>query len=331
MSEICPSPQPSPRKRGEGARQPSEISKMENWAQQLVNAATIGGMYTLVAVGFTLFFGVLGLINFAHGEVFMLGAFAALVAARILLDAGLSSGWLLVLVMFIFASLFCGIIGVLTERLAYKPVRRSPMLVMLITSLGVSFLMRESVKEFFPDGANPLSFPSPYVSETVHIGAVVINYTQIALIGASLVLVGALYLLVERTWFGKSMRATAEDRDAARMMGVNIDRIISNAFLLGSALGGIAGVMNGLYYLSIRFDMGWVMAIKGFTAAVLGGLGNIYGAAAGGYALALLEVLIVALVPQGSQYKDVFVFLVLILVLVFRPTGIFGRAPQKLG
>jgi branched-chain amino acid transport system permease protein len=304
---------------------------MENWAQQLVNAATIGGMYTLVAVGFTLFFGVLGLINFAHGEVFMLGAFAALVAARILLDAGLSSGWLLVLVMFIFASLFCGIIGVLTERLAYKPVRRSPMLVMLITSLGVSFLMRESVKEFFPDGANPLSFPSPYVSETVHIGAVVINYTQIALIGASLVLVGALYLLVERTWFGKSMRATAEDRDAARMMGVNIDRIISNAFLLGSALGGIAGVMNGLYYLSIRFDMGWVMAIKGFTAAVLGGLGNIYGAAAGGYALALLEVLIVALVPQGSQYKDVFVFLVLILVLVFRPTGIFGRAPQKLG
>ncbi|MET0536427.1 MAG: branched-chain amino acid ABC transporter permease [Xanthobacteraceae bacterium] len=304
---------------------------MENWAQQLVNAATIGGMYTLVAVGFTLFFGVLGLINFAHGEVFMLGAFAALVAARILLDAGLSSGWLLVLVMFIFASLFCGIIGVLTERLAYKPVRRSPMLVMLITSLGVSFLMRESVKEFFPDGANPLSFPSPYVSETVHIGAVVINYTQIALIGASLVLVGALYLLVERTWFGKSMRATAEDRDAARMMGVNIDRIIRNAFLLGSALGGIAGVMNGLYYLSIRFDMGWVMAIKGFTAAVLGGLGNIYGAAAGGYALALLEVLIVALVPQGSQYKDVFVFLVLILVLVFRPTGIFGRAPQKLG
>jgi branched-chain amino acid transport system permease protein len=309
----------------------TKLPKMENWAQQLVNAATIGGMYTLVAVGFTLFFGVLGLINFAHGEVFMLGAFAALVAARLLLDAGLSSGWLLVLVMFIFASLFCGIIGVLTERLAYKPVRRSPMLVMLITSLGVSFLMRESVKEFFPDGANPHSFPSPYVSETVHIGAVVINYTQIALIAASLVLVGALYLLVERTWFGKSMRATAEDRDAARMMGVNIDRIIRNAFLLGSALGGIAGVMNGLYYLSIRFDMGWVMAIKGFTAAVLGGLGNIYGAAAGGYALALLEVLIVALVPQGSQYKDVFVFLVLILVLVFRPTGIFGRAPQKLG
>jgi branched-chain amino acid transport system permease protein len=210
-------------------------------------------------------------------------------------------------------------------------VRRSPMLVMLITSLGVSFLLRESVKEFFPEGANPLSFPSPYVSQTVHIGAVVINYTQIALIAASLAIVAGLYLVVEQSWFGKSMRATAEDRDAARMMGVNIDRIIRNSFFLGSALGGIAGVMNGLYYLSIRFDMGWVMAIKGFTAAVLGGLGNVYGAAVGGYVLGLLEVLIVALVPQGSQYKDVLVFLVLILVLVFRPTGIFGRAPQKVG
>ena len=127
------------------------------------------------------------------------------------------------------------------------------------------------------------------------------------------------------------MRATAEDIDAARMMGVDIDGVIRNAFFLGSALGGIAGVMNGLYYLSIRFDMGWVMAIKGFTAAVLGGLGNVYGAAVGGYVLALLEVLIVVFVPQGSQYKDVFVFLVLILVLVFRPTGIFGRKPPKLG
>jgi branched-chain amino acid transport system permease protein len=301
------------------------------WAQQLVNAATIGGMYTLVAVGFTLFFGVLGLINFAHGEVFMLGAFAALATARALTSMGVSSSWLLVITMFLVASIFCGVVGALTERLAYRPVRRSPMLVMLITSLGVSFLLRESVKEFFPEGANPLAFPSPFEMNAVRIGTVVVNYTQIALIGASLALVAGLYLMVERTWFGRSMRATAEDMDAARMMGVNIDHVIRNAFFLGSALGGIAGVMNGLYYLSIRFDMGWVMSIKGFTAAVLGGLGNVYGAAAGGYALALLEVLIVALVPQGSEYKDVLVFLVLILTLVFRPTGIFGRAPQKVG
>jgi branched-chain amino acid transport system permease protein len=301
------------------------------WAQQLVNAATIGGMYTLVAVGFTLFFGVLGLINFAHGEVFMLGAFSALVAAHLLRVLGISSDWLLVATMFVVAIVFCGVVGALTERFAYRPVRRSPMLIMLITSLGVSFLLRESIKEFFPNGANPLAFPSPYMSDEIHIGNVVVNYTQIALIAVSLILVAGLYVLVERTWFGRSMRATAEDIDAARMMGVDINDVIRNAFFLGSALGGIAGVMNGLYYLSIRFDMGWVMAIKGFTAAVLGGLGNVYGAAAGGYALALLEVLIVALVPQGSEYKDVFVFLVLILTLVFRPTGIFGRAPQKVG
>lgn len=304
---------------------------MADWVQQLVNAATIGGMYTLVAVGFTLFFGVLGLINFAHGEVFMVGAFAALFTARLLHAVGVPAGSVMVIAMFVVASVFCGALGVLTERFAFRPVRAAPMLVMLITSLGVSFLMREGVKEFVPDGANPMSFPSPYIENVVRFAGVVVNYTQIALIAVSLALVVALYFLVERTWFGRSMRATAEDRDAARMMGVDIDSVIRNAFFVGSAFGGIAGVMNGLNYLSIRFDMGWVMAIKGFTAAVIGGLGNIYGAAVGGYVLALLEVLIVALVPLGSQYKDVFVFLTLIVVLVFRPSGIFRRAPPKVG
>ena len=304
---------------------------MESWAQQLVNAATIGGMYTLVAVGFTLFFGVLGLVNFAHGEVFMLGAFAALFAGRLLQSLGVSAAWVVVLAMFAAAIVACGTIGVLTERIAFRPVRNSPMLVMLITSLGVSFLMRESVKEFVPDGANPLAFPLPYAERVIQFGGVIVNATQIALVAISIASVAVLYFIVERTWFGKSMRASAEDRDAARMMGVDIDRVVRNAFFVGSALGGIAGVMNGLYYLSVRFDMGWVMAIKGFTPAVIGGLGNIYGAAVGGYVLALLEVLTVALVPQGSQYKDVVVFLVLILVLVLRPAGIFRRVPQKVG
>ncbi len=301
------------------------------WAQQLVNALTIGGMYTLVAVGFTLFFGVLGLINFAHGDVFMLGAFAALVIARTAHLSSLAGNLGLVAAMIVVASLFCGAAGMVIERFAFRPVRGSPMLIMLITSLGVSFILREGVRVFFPDGANPLAFPSPFQDAYFHVGTLVVGYTQIALIATSLLIVIALYVLVERTWIGRSMRATAEDRDAARMMGVNIDGVIRNAFFLGSALGGIAGVMNGLYYLSIRFDMGWVMSIKGFTAAVLGGLGNIYGAAVGGYLLAIIEVLIVALVPGGSQYKDVIVFLILIAVLVFRPSGIFGRASQKVG
>src|SRR5215470_7551340 len=301
-----------------------------DWLQQLVNAATIGGMYTLVAVGFTLFFGVMGLINFAHGEVFMIGAFAALVIGHFL-TTSVPNGWALIASMLMVATLFCGVLGVLIERFAYEPVRRAPMLVMLITSLGVSFVLREGVKEFFPEGANPLGFPSPYKFESLYIGSIAVGYTQIALIIASVLLVIGTYLLVERTWIGRSMRATADDPDAARMMGVGIGNVIRNAFFVGSALGGIAGVLNGLYYLSIRFDMGWTIAIKGFTAAVLGGLGNVYGAAVGGYLLAVLEVLIVAFVPQGSQYKDVFVFLILILVLVFRPSGILPRAAQKMG
>src|SRR3974390_3435960 len=162
---------------------------MEGWAQQLINAATIGGMYTLVAIGFTLFFGVLGLINFAHGEVFMLGAFIALFATRALQSFGLTAGWLLVIAMFVIASVCCGVIGMLTERLAFRPVRNSPMLIMLITSLGVSFLLRESVKEFFPEGANPQAFPAPYMAGVVHLGEVVINYTQVALIAVSIILV----------------------------------------------------------------------------------------------------------------------------------------------
>jgi len=288
-------------------------------------------MYTLVAVGFTLFFGVMGLINFAHGEVFMIGAFAALVVGRLFTNSGIADGWALIATMLIVAILFCGVLGIFIERLAYRPVRQAPMLVMLITSLGVSFVLREGVKEFFPEGANPLGFPSPYKFESLHIDLIAVGYTQVAMIIASIVLVAGTNLLVERTWVGRSMRATADDPDAARMMGVGIGNVIRNAFFVGSALGGVAGVMNGLYYLSIRFDMGWTMAIKGFTAAILGGLGNVYGAALGGYLLAALEVLVVALVPQGSQYKDVFVFLILILVLMFRPSGILRRAAQKMG
>jgi branched-chain amino acid transport system permease protein len=302
-----------------------------DWLQQLVNATTIGGMYTLVAVGFTLFFGVMGLINFAHGEVFMIGAFAALVVGRIFTNSGVADGWVLIATMLVVVILFCGVLGIVIERLAYQPVRGAPMLVMLITSLGVSFVLREGVKEFFPEGANPLGFPSPYKFESLHIGPIALGYTQIALIVASIALVVGTYSLVERTWVGRSMRATADDPDAARMMGVGIGNVIRNAFFVGSALGGVAGVMNGLYYLSIRFDMGWTMAIKGFTAAVLGGPGNVYGAALGGYLLAALEVLVVALVPQGSQYKDVFVFLILILVLMFRPSGILQRVAPKMG
>ena len=304
---------------------------LEVWAQQLVNGLTIGGMYTLVAVGFTLFFGVLRLINFAHGEVFMLGGFAGLVVGWGAQAVGITNGLIVIFVMLVVAMGVCAIIGALMERFAYRPVRGMPVLIMLVTSLAVGIVVRETVKEFFPEGANPHAFYSPYEFKSITIGTVVLDYTQIGLIVSSLVLVYGIHLLVAKTWAGRAMRAISEDLDAARMMGVEVDSVIRNTFFLGSALGGVAGVMNGLYYLSIRFDMGWVMGIKGFTAAIVGGLGNVYGAMIGGYIVAFVEVLVVALIPEGSRYKDVFVFLLLILVLVFRPSGILKAPAQKAG
>ena len=225
----------------------------------------------------------------------------------------------------------CAIVGALMERFAYRPVRGMPVLIMLVTSLAVGIVVREVVKEFFPEGANPHAFFSPFEYQSITIGTVVLDYTQIGLIVSSFVLVYGVHLLVAKTWAGRAMRAISEDLDAARMMGVEVDSVIRNTFFLGSALGGVAGVMNGLYYLSIRFDMGWVMGIKGFTAAIVGGLGNVYGAMIGGYVVAFVEVLVVALIPEGSRYKDVFVFLLLILVLVFRPSGILKAPAQKAG
>ncbi len=297
---------------------------METLAQQIVNAVTIGTMYTLVGIGFTLFFGVLGLINFAHGEVYMLGAFTGLVIFWA------TGGWLpvagVIVLMFLGAMLLCGGVGVLIERLAFKPLRRMPVLIVLITSLAVSIIVREGLKEFFPDGANPHRYLAPFGLRVLHLGAVVVTYEALILIVLTGALITGLYLLVSRTWLGRSMRATSEDREAAMMMGVDVDRTIRLAFFIGSALGACAGVMNGLNYGSVKFDMGWTASIKGFTAAVLGGLGNIYGAMAGGFVLAFLEVFVVDLIPKGGQYKDVITFAVLILTLVFRPAGLLGSA-----
>jgi branched-chain amino acid transport system permease protein len=304
---------------------------MEIWIQQLVNALTIGGMYTLVAVGFTIFFGVLRLINFAHGEIFMFGAFAALATSALLTSVGITSPVVILPSMSLVAVVASAALGVVLERAAFKPLRGLPPLLMLVTSLAVGITVREAIKEFYPQGANPQRFYSPYAREGFSIAGVSFSNTQIGLVLFSVALVWGLHLLVTRTWTGRAMRATAEDQDAARMMGIDVDAVIRNTFIVGSALGAAAGVMNGLYYQSVKFDMGWVMGVKGFTAAVIGGLGNVYGAILGGYLLAIFEVLVVALVPKGSHYKDVFVFMILIGILVFRPSGLLGTPQKKMG
>ena len=300
---------------------------MDTVAQQIVNALTIGSMYTLVGIGFTLFFGVMGLINFAHGEVYMLGAFTGLV---IFWATGPSLPTAAVVVlMFVGAMAVCGGLGVAIERVAFRPLRRMPVLIVLITSLAVSIIVREGLKEFFPNGSNPQRYLSPFGLSVLRIGPVIVTYEALILMGLTAGLIVALYLLVSRTWLGRSMRATAEDREAAMMMGVDVDRTVRQAFFVGSALGACAGVMNGLNYGSVKFDMGWTASIKGFTSAVIGGLGNIYGAMVGGFVLGFLEVFVVDLVPKGGQYKDVITFVVLILALVFRPSGLLGPAAGR--
>ena len=297
---------------------------VDMWVQQLVNALTIGGMYTLLAVGFTLFFGVMRLINFAHGDVTMCGAFAAIVFVEGAQRLGIASPAALVAIMFFGSALVCALLGVVMEKFAYRPLRDKPIIVLLVTTLAVGICLREAVKEFYPEGANPHSFYSPFSGSNFHIGGVTLGHTQLALIVISLAIVAALYVFVNRSWLGRSIRAAADDAEAAQIMGVEVDRVTRGTFVLGSILGGCAGVLSGLHYLSVRFDMGWLMGIKGFTAAIIGGLGNIYGAIFGGYLVAFVEVLIVALFNEGSRYKDVVVFLALIVFLVLRPNGILG-------
>jgi branched-chain amino acid transport system permease protein len=304
---------------------------LEIWIQQLVNAVTIGGMYTLVAVGFTLFFGVLRLVNFAHGEVFMFGSFTGHAVFTALAAVGIQNNVIVLTAMFTAGIALSAVLGAGLERFGFKPLRGMPPLLLLVTSLAIGIVIREGVKEFYPAGANPQRYYYPFADQTLRIGGIAFDYTQIALIVVSLLLVYGVHLFVTRTWAGRAMRAASEDQDAARMMGVEVDTVTRNAFLLGSALGAAAGIMDGLYYHSIKFDMGWVMGIKGFTAAVIGGLGNVYGAIFGGYALGLFEVLVVGLVPKGSQYKDVLVFAILILILVFRPSGLLKAPAEKLG
>ncbi|QBD81718.1 branched-chain amino acid ABC transporter permease [Ktedonosporobacter rubrisoli] len=295
--------------------------------QQLVNGITQGSLYALIALGFTLFFGVLQIIKFAQGDVYMVGAFASL----IVLNALNASGWgnlpypFTLLIALLAAIITCGTLGILLERLVLRRLRKAPHLTSLVAMLGCAIILREAVFLLYPNGANPQSFPAILPATSFMIGGVIVQNTQIFIVLLALILMLALHLLVTHTRFGRGMRAIAQNAEMAEAMGVNINVVIAVTFFIGSALGGIAGLMSGMYYSSIQFDMGFIAGIKGFTAAVLGGLGNIYGALVGAYLLAFLEVFGTIAIPNGSQYRDVFAFGLLVVFLVVRPEGIFGR------
>ena len=299
--------------------------------QQFLNALGLGIMYALIAVGFTLFFGVIEVVNFAHGEVFMLGAFVALLSVGLITSIGLTMGSLLFfLAILILVLLAGGIFGVLLEKFIVRPMRSAPDIMTLLITLGVSIVMREAVMLFVPNGRNPQPFPKLFEMESIKIGGVLIKPETILCIILSAVLISGLYCIIEKTTFGRYIRATAQDREAAMMMGINVKKIFIITLALGSALGAVAGMMNGLSYGIIKFNMGFAAGIKGFAAAVVGGLGNVYGAIAGGMLLGFLEIFVVSTIPDGSSYQDLISFVIVILCLVFRPAGIFGeRAYEK--
>ena len=299
--------------------------------QQFLNALGLGIMYALIAVGFTLFFGVIEVVNFAHGEVFMLGAFVALLSVGLITSIGLTMGSLpFFLAILILVLLAGGIFGVLLEKFIVRPMRSAPDIMTLLIILGVSIVMREAVMLFVPNGRNPQPFPKLFEMESIKIGGVLIKPETILCIILSAVLISGLYYIIEKTTFGRYIRATAQDREAAMMMGINVKKIFIITLALGSALGAVAGMMNGLSYGIIKFNMGFAAGIKGFAAAVVGGLGNVYGAIAGGMLLGFLEIFVVSTIPDGSSYQDLISFVIVILCLVFRPAGIFGeRAYEK--
>jgi branched-chain amino acid transport system permease protein len=306
--------------------------------QLLVNGVTLGSVYALVALGFSMVYGILKLLNLAHGDVLMVGAFIGWGALGWLGGAQDPSVavWFLIVLMILAAMAGCGFLGVAIERFAYRPLRRAPRIAPLISALGVSFFIQNSVLLLF--GANFRSYDSfDLVDVEVGIswGPLNVWIIRLVVIGAALAMMIGLWLLVTRTKLGKAMRATAIDREAAAMMGIDVDRVIVKTFFIGSALAGAAGVLVGLVFGSINHFMGFGYGLKGFTAAVVGGIGSIPGAMFGGLFIGLAEAFSVGYIEDftrgrlGSAFSDLVVFGILILFMLLRPQGIFGKPEVK--
>ena len=285
----------------------------EQLPQQLVNGIILGSIYALLALGYTMVYGIIKLINFAHGDIYMMGAFVGYYAINSL---GMNF-W----VALVFAMLVCAILGVVIEFLAYRPLRNSTRISALITAIGVSFFLEYIMVLFV--GADTRSFPQKIAIKTYHLGSISVTNVQLLILVVALVLMVALQLIVKKTKMGKAMSAVSVDSDAAEMMSINVNNTISFTFALGSSLAGAAGVLIGLYYNSIEPLMGMTPGIKAFVAAVLGGIGIIPGAALGGFVIGILETLSTAI--GLSSYRDAIVYGVLIVILLVRPAGILGK------
>ena len=308
---------------------------------QLINGITLGSLYALIALGYTLVYGILLMINFAHSELFMSGAFVGLgvmtlltsssiaqkfpvlAPAQAFFTGGKAGVFFMLMIVFLVSMIVVGIMGVIIERFAYRPLRHAPRLAPLISAVGVSLFLQNAVLLWV--SAQQIPFPNPIGNGTAFtIGTVDVSVLKVIIFVTAIVLLVGLDTFIGHSRFGKAMRATSQDREAAGLMGIDINFSIMLAFFIGPALGAVAGIFNGMYYGSIVFSMGFLPGMKAFTAAVLGGIGNLRGAMLGGFVLGIAESLASGFISTG--YKDVIAFAILILVLIFRPGGLLGES-----
>ncbi len=305
---------------------------MSTLLSQIVNGLVLGSLIGLIALGYTMVYGIIQLINFAHGEIFMVGTYGGLAMFTYLLPTFVQQQWYLALPLLLVGGAAVSVaVAVAMERFAYRPLRGAPRLAPLITALGVSVALQEVVRVFYPGATSALPFPKVFVEGTwiVPIGeGVPIRYTGLLIIVVSLVLAVGLQQFVDRSRLGRAMRATAHDRDVARLMGIDPDRVIVLTFVLGGLLAGVAGIMYGADLGFVNIDIGFQTGIFAFTAAVLGGIGSIRGAVVGGLVIGLVKSLGGQYLPGGTAYDYVWIFVVLIAVLVFRPQGFFGETER---
>lgn len=293
--------------------------------QQAFNGLMLGVMYALVAVGFTLFFGVLDVLHFSHGDIYMIGAFAGLSVLLGAAAAGLGSPAVALPLAFAGAIVITGLVGVAAERLCVKPLARASPLMTLLATLSLGLVLRELVLIFYPRGADPKPFPRLLPQGGFDVGGVWIRYENLVILAIGFGAMVAVDLVINRTRMGAAIRAVAQDPEAAQMMGVDLDRTVDATFFIGSGLAAVAGILSGLYYSEIHFVMGIMGGVIGFSAAAIGGLGNVYGAIVGGLLFGVLQTTAAALIPRGSEFRDVVAFAVVMLFLVFKPNGILGE------
>ncbi len=301
---------------------------MEIFIQQIINGLVLGSVYALIALGYTMVYGIINLINFAHGDVLMVGALTSWSVVTVLADSGLP-GWLMLLLSLIAAVIVCSLLNFSIEKIAYRPLRNAPRLAPLITAMGMSLLLQTLAMIIWKPNYKP--YPILLPSEPFFIFGAVINTVQIIILVCTAIALTSLMYLVHRTKLGRAMRATAENPRVAGLMGVRPDAVISATFVIGASLAALAGVMYAANYGSVQHSMGFLPGLKAFTAAVFGGIGNLAGAMVGGVLLGLIEALGAGYIGAltggvlGSHYQDIFAFIVLILVLTLRPQGLLGE------